>query len=79
MNNGDKPINPIERGRSEQLRALVGGPAKTYYNGLTKREYAAVKAMQGLLASDSGYNTRPDAIASQAVAMADALLNELEK
>lgn len=48
--------------------------------GVNKREYFAVKAMQGMLA----YNHRPDAegwnkIANDAVSAADALLEALNK
>jgi hypothetical protein len=43
--------------------------------GLTKREYFAGLAMQGLAASDSTYEN----IAHDSVKMADALLKELDK
>lgn len=48
------------------------------YLGLTKREYFAAMAMQGLLAQNSYYNSF-DLLASNAVKQADALLKELEK
>lgn len=48
-------------------------------HGLTKREYAAIKAMQGLLANDYNSQTRVDVLASSSVMFADALLKELEK
>jgi hypothetical protein len=50
------------------------------FDGLTKREYFAAMAMQGLLASCAGEHEYPiaDKIA-RAVEMADALLSELEK
>jgi len=55
------------------------------YYGLSKREYLAAKAMQGLLAA--GEQNQPDmkdinerkAIAQYAVQIADALLHELEQ
>ena len=45
-------------------------------NGLTKREYFAAMAMQGLLANDSGLITSK---ARDAVKAADALIEELNK
>jgi hypothetical protein len=48
-------------------------------HGLTKREYFAALAMQGLLASDNlFYTDRPKIFSSLAVKYADALLAELE-
>lgn len=47
------------------------------YLGLTKREYFAAMAMQGLLAQN-GYD-RFDSLAIDAVRQADVLLEELEK
>lgn len=44
--------------------------------GLTKREYFAAMAMQGLLANDSGLITSK---ARDAVKAADALIEELNK
>ena len=46
------------------------------YAGATLREYAAIKAMQGLLADGMGC---PEYVAMRAVKAADALLAELEK
>ena len=46
--------------------------------GLTKREYFATAALQGLLASDRTYKLRTT-VASEAVALADALLEALNK
>jgi len=46
-----------------------------YHQGLTKREYIAIQAMQALIAKGSGY----DLIAKQAVTYADHLLAELQK
>jgi hypothetical protein len=45
-------------------------------NGLTKREYFAAIALQGLLANDSGLITSK---ARDAVKAADALIEELNK
>ena len=47
--------------------------------GLTKREYFAAMAMQGLLASDTNFNFGTSDAARLALDQADALLQELEK
>ena len=51
------------------------------YTGLTKREMIAMHAMQGLIASNSLYGGKGDreALARDAIAHADALLQELAK
>lgn len=49
------------------------------YCGLTKREYFAGLAMQGLLSSNRLNTNNMDAYAQTAVKYADALLNELLK
>lgn len=52
----------------------------TFHTGLTKREYFAAMAMQGILSNPTGGNDRDgDLIARSAVAMADRLINELNK
>jgi len=51
------------------------------YEGLTKREYFAVMAMQGLLSADAKYGNRTDdreSLAKDAIAHADELLKQLE-
>lgn len=47
--------------------------------GLTKREYFACAAMQGLLAADSEYDQGAAEIATWAVKQSDALIAELNK
>lgn len=47
--------------------------------GLTKREYFAGLAMQGLLASDGKRECEEDTVASWSVQQADALIAELNK
>ena len=87
MKNGDKPINPIkgaddlfynEQDESyiKQFKPLLG---------LTKREYFAVLAMQGLLANCNGGMTSggsrtfsPNEISKLAVIHAEELLKKLE-
>lgn len=74
MNNSGQPAFP------EQDRNM-GGDTWTV-SGLTKREYAAIKAMQGILAGrrdGDGWNYEDTAVATWAVAQADALLTELDK
>ena len=47
-------------------------------SGLTKRDYFASMAMQGILAS-TNYRCPVDEIPENAIGLADALLNALEK
>lgn len=54
--------------------------SEVYSKGITKREYFAGLAMQGMLSSMKGYtNSGVENLASIAVQQADALLAELEK
>lgn len=77
MKNADKPINPVEK----IVEFGDGRIEKSMYLGLTKREYFAAMAMQGLLSreaaipnlSEMPYNVE------MAVKAADELLNQLEK
>jgi len=65
MNNSDKPAMPVQFAD---------------WNGLTKREYFAGLAMQGLMSGiqeDTEWNF--EEYSSTAVGMADALLKELDK
>ena len=47
--------------------------------GLTKREYFASMAMQGLLSNPNDHSLSQKAIAISSVEMADALIKELNK
>ena len=47
--------------------------------GLTKREYFAALALQGLLVTKAIEHLRTEHVAGRAVAFADALLAELQK
>jgi hypothetical protein len=91
MNNGKQPINPSMwtkyREGSDDYKPLKDGQKtgwETKFGGLTKREYFAGKALQGLLSlydSDGG-NIVPTSenvvyMAKLAVTAADALLSEL--
>lgn len=76
MTNADQPAFP------DPLR----GAEQTYSNqkpsenpvGLTKREYFAAMAMQGIIASDVDQNISSKTVAMSAVAQADELLRQLE-
>jgi len=61
----DEPINPVD--------ATEENPASS---GMTKREEFAKAAMQGILAERSTLPT-PANVATDAVAHADALINQL--
>jgi len=71
MNNADMPAMPI----GEQMDGIHMNPN---CNGLTKREYLAAMAMQGI-ASARALPLDTDYVAVAAVSMADALLKELNK
>ena len=67
MKNSEQPSYPI-----------VGIAFDDKHKGLTKREYFAAMAMQGLLARYN-FSSDEDVVARNAVDYADALLSELEK
>lgn len=58
---------------------LVDDKNGWYEGGLTKREYFAATAMQGVLANAYHKVIKYDYLAEQAVAAADALINQLSK
>jgi hypothetical protein len=80
MNNGNQPIAPMPYTNSD------GTIQHDVYSGLTKREYFAGLAMQGLLTRvPNRHGNEVDLgvleskrITSEAIYMADALLTELE-
>jgi hypothetical protein len=80
MKNGNQPIAPMPYTNSD------GTIQHDVYSGLTKREYFAGLAMQGLLTrvpNRHGYEVdlgvlESKRITSEAIYMADALLAELE-
>lgn len=80
MNNANKPINPL-RGADGTIFTNDGYADQVdLLSGLTKREYFAGLAMQGLLANNAICNHNeglPDI--SVVLTYADALLNELSK
>lgn len=67
MTNGNDMAYPLDAGEG----ILAGG--------LTKREYFAAMAMQGMQADNPGLGCTPEYIAKYAVRMADALIAELNK
>ena len=73
MNNGDTPAMP----QDSELHCNEIGLCPTLGQGVTKREYFAGLAMQGLCAQ-GGYATSSD-LAYDAVKLADSLLKELNK
>jgi len=86
IKNADMPAMPCDKSidTKESWEDLTAGGRFVPADGLTKREMFAMHAMQGLLASASDSdgqwtNAGPDNVAFEAVAIADALLKELEK
>jgi len=73
MKNADMPAMPS--GIQEDYNNLAQEPLNL---GLTKREYFAAMAMQGLLASSAHRVSAPFSLAPDAVDCADALLAKLE-
>lgn len=71
MDNGEMPAFPLPASVGKIKRC---GPL----DGLTKREYFAGLAMQGLLAGDKDLMTNPERTAELAVEYAEALLLDLE-
>ena len=83
MNNSDMPatactIEPHPDSIAQALGCGMSAPQRAVYKGLTKHEAFAMAAMQGLLANSS-IREGGHAISVSSVAMADALLAELEK
>jgi len=85
MNNADKPINPLSKEDSELFdknsKQIIQEPL---FSGLTKREYFAGLAMQGLLVNykENGHfgNSEWQPMVSEfAVKCADELLKQLEQ
>jgi hypothetical protein len=80
IKNADLPAMPISEEDTDRIDAGV-----TIYTGLSKREMFAMAAMQGLLSNSTiraniGVDGKDNSkIAGGAVAIADALLAELEK
>jgi len=76
MNNSDMPAMPICNSEGfPTLEGYLGGKGEHEASGLTKREYFAGLAMQGLISRTHCV----EGLAIYAVEMADALLKELDK
>jgi hypothetical protein len=69
MTNGDTPTYPLERSYDKTWVA----------NGLTKREYFAAMAMQGMQSDNPSMGLRSSFLAKYAVEMADALITALNE
>lgn len=55
------------------------GPNSFHFMGLTKREYFAAMAMQGMLAGSQGLDIKTWEFSEQSIALADSLITELNK
>lgn len=78
MNIKNQPAFPVEVSVDENgnFRGSQTSNFSGFEMGLTKREYFAAMAMQGLVSNLHGtYN--PTSLANQCVGLADALLKEL--
>jgi hypothetical protein len=87
---GDGTYRDADRGadqlRTEEMKSMTNPndpayPSHNKHHGLTKREYFAAMAMQGLLAQESeawGFGDK-EKLATEAVAQADALIAALNK
>ena len=74
IKNGDLPAMPVEHMDYMHVKD------KPYCNGLTKREYFAALAMQGLVASGVDWTLFDHRdVSEQAVIIADKMLAELER
>jgi len=70
MKNANQPAQPLPS--PDLLEAMQ-------YSGLTKREYFAAKAMQGMLANPEQIKDTPKEISDLSINIADTLLNKLEE
>ncbi len=70
---GWEPMHP-----TAQVRSDYGEMLEPPYSGLTKREWFAGLAMQGIISS-LDMKVAADEVARAALMMADALLKELDK
>lgn len=77
MKNGDRPINVALKLLDYEMEEVNGEDLV----GLTKREYFAAMAMQGILAGGAYYmeQSEQNGIAEDSTRLADALLAELDK
>lgn len=76
MKNSDMPAMPSQWKDFDSMGIEV---TRESYHGLTKREYFAAKALQGLLANEGTNGVSCSDIAFSAVSFADDLLKALEE
>ena len=74
MKNADQPASPLNGDKWQKQMGF--GVGYHEYSGLTKREYFAAMAMQGILSQ--GKLLMEPAVAEAAVELADAILKQLE-
>jgi hypothetical protein len=65
--------------RANDLAYTVRKMDTINYTGLTKREYFAVIALQGIISNKDGLDIKIERIVESAVDTADALIEELNK
>lgn len=71
---------PIKRRRPEHaFPTALSSADYPQHSGLSKREYFAAAALQGILATDKPHPSGVWTIAREAVEAADALIEALEK
>jgi hypothetical protein len=73
-----KSNNFIPKGNGD-LGAFACGSKEVFQWGLTKREYFAGLAMQGMLSNSNFTNSTNDLIAIWSIQIADSLLEQLNK
>lgn len=66
--------NSTDPNLSDFVKSVLSHP-----NGLTKREYFAAIALQGIIANKDGLDIKIERIVESAVDTADALIEELNK
>lgn len=69
MNNSEKPAYPVQ----------IDNEVDVHNYGLTKREYFAAMAMQGLITMFNGSEMENKELVKRSISAADALLTELSK
>lgn len=74
MKNKDQPVNPVTIQKEKGDDTVI-----VTYPGLTKREYFAAMAMQGLLANKFTSVWEIEKVCLHSIMYADELLKQLEK
>lgn len=77
MNNPNQPINPVTTYKTDGDKIVTEN-----FSGLTKREYAAIEAMKGLLSNRrsilNDFDKETNKLyAKKSVELADSILSEL--